>query len=33
MDIEFVLAKQDPEGLASNGIVRVKGSKERMDRQ
>lgn len=27
MDIEFVLAKQDPEGLASDGIVRVKGSK------
>lgn len=26
-DIEFVLAKQDPEGLATNGIVRVKGSK------
>ncbi len=27
MDIEFVLARQDPEGLASDGIVRVKGSK------
>lgn len=26
-DIEFVLAKQDPEGLATNGIVRVQGSK------
>lgn len=27
MDIEFVLAKRDPEGLATNGIVRVKGAK------
>jgi hypothetical protein len=27
MDVEFVLAKQDPEGLASSGIVRVQGSK------
>ncbi len=27
MDIQFVLAKQDPEGLATNGIVRVKGTK------
>jgi hypothetical protein len=27
MNIEFVLAKQDPEGLATDGIVRVKGSK------
>jgi hypothetical protein len=27
MDIEFVLAKQDPEGLATNGIVRVHGSR------
>ncbi|MBL0743767.1 T9SS-dependent choice-of-anchor J family protein [Chryseolinea lacunae] len=27
LDIEFVLARQDPEGLATNGIVRVKGSK------
>ncbi len=27
MDIEFVLARQDPEGLATNGIVRVKGTK------
>ncbi len=26
-DIEFVLAKQDPEGLATNGIVRVQGPK------
>ena len=26
-DIEFILAKQDPEGLATNGIVRIKGSK------
>ncbi|MEO5979178.1 MAG: choice-of-anchor J domain-containing protein [Chryseolinea sp.] len=26
-DVEFVLAMQDPEGLASSGIVRVKGSK------
>jgi Pregnancy-associated plasma protein-A len=26
-DIQFVLAKQDPDGLASNGIVRVKGPK------
>ncbi len=25
-DIEFVLAKQDPEGLTTNGIVRVQGS-------
>lgn len=27
LDIEFVLAKQDPEGLATNGIVRVQGTK------
>lgn len=27
MQIEFVLAKQDPEGLATNGIVRVQGTK------
>jgi hypothetical protein len=27
MGIEFVLARQDPEGLATNGIVRVKGDK------
>jgi hypothetical protein len=27
MDITFVLAKQDPEGLGTNGIVRVQGSK------
>lgn len=27
MDIEFVLAKQTPEGQATNGIVRAKGSK------
>jgi hypothetical protein len=26
MDIEFVLAKSDPEGLATDGIVRVQGS-------
>lgn len=26
-NVEFVLAKQDPEGLATNGIVRVKGTK------
>lgn len=26
-DIQFVLAKQDPNGIATNGIVRVKGSK------
>ena len=26
-DVEFVLAKQSPEGLVSDGIVRVKGSK------
>ena len=26
-DVEFVLAKQDPEGLATTGILRVKGSK------
>ncbi|MFN7493683.1 MAG: choice-of-anchor J domain-containing protein [Cyclobacteriaceae bacterium] len=26
-DVEFVLAKQDPDGLPTNGIVRVKGSK------
>jgi hypothetical protein len=26
MDVEFVLAKQDPDGLPSNGIVRVLGS-------
>lgn len=25
-DVEFVLAKQDPEGLATNGIVRVQGT-------
>jgi hypothetical protein len=27
IDIEFVLAKQDPEGLPTDGIVRVQGSK------
>lgn len=27
IDLEFVMAKQDPEGLATNGIVRVAGSK------
>src|SRR5690606_26343498 len=27
LDIEFVMAKQDPEGLATNGIVRVQGTK------
>jgi Pregnancy-associated plasma protein-A/CARDB len=27
IDITFVLAKQDPEGLATNGITRTKGSK------
>ncbi|MFZ6013617.1 MAG: zinc metalloprotease, partial [Bacteroidota bacterium] len=27
MDIEFVLAKRDPEGQATNGIVRVQGTK------
>lgn len=27
LDIEFVLAKQNPEGLATNGIVRVQGTK------
>lgn len=27
IDIEFVLAKQDPDGLPTNGIVRVRGSK------
>jgi hypothetical protein len=27
MDIEFVLAKSDPNGLCTNGIVRVQGSK------
>lgn len=27
MDIEFVLAKQDPEGLATDGIVRVNGGR------
>ncbi len=26
-EVEFVLAKQDPEGLPTNGIVRVKGSR------
>jgi len=26
-DVEFILAKQDPEGLATTGIVRVQGSK------
>jgi len=26
-DVEFVLAKQNPEGLATNGIVRVQGTK------
>jgi hypothetical protein len=26
-DVEFILAKQDPEGLATSGIVRVQGSK------
>lgn len=28
LDIEFVLAKQDPEGFATNGIVRVQGTKQ-----
>ncbi len=27
IDIEFVLAKRDPEGLATNGIARVQGTK------
>ncbi len=27
IDLEFVLAKQDPEGLPTNGIVRVQGTK------
>lgn len=27
LDIQFVLAKTDPQGLATNGIVRVQGSK------
>jgi hypothetical protein len=27
LDIEFVLAKQDPDGLATNGIVRVNGGR------
>ncbi len=27
IDLEFVLAKQDPDGLPTNGIVRVRGSK------
>lgn len=27
LDVEFVLAKQDPEGLATTGIVRVQGTK------
>ncbi|MFZ1807873.1 MAG: M43 family zinc metalloprotease, partial [Cyclobacteriaceae bacterium] len=27
LDIEFVLAKQDPEGLATNGIIRTQGTK------
>jgi hypothetical protein len=27
IDLEFVLAKQDPEGLPTNGIVRVRGTK------
>ena len=27
IDIQFVLARQDPEGLATNGIVRNRGSK------
>lgn len=27
LDIEFVLAKQDPEGLATNGILRTQGTK------
>jgi hypothetical protein len=27
LDVEFVLAKQDPEGLPTNGIVRVNGGK------
>ncbi len=26
LDVEFVLAKQDPEGFATNGIVRVQGT-------
>src|SRR5688572_8670220 len=27
VDVEFVMAMQDPEGLPTNGIVRVRGSK------
>lgn len=27
MDIQFILAKQDPNGLSTTGIVRIKGSK------
>lgn len=27
LDIEFILAKQDPEGLATNGIIRVNGGR------
>ncbi len=32
MDIEFVLAKSDPNGLCTNGIVRVQGSKSSWSR-
>jgi hypothetical protein len=28
VDVEFVLAKQDPDGFATNGIVRVQGSQD-----
>ena len=28
LDLEFVLAKQDPEGFATNGIVRVQGPQQ-----
>lgn len=32
MDLEFVLAKSDPNGLCTNGIVRVQGSKSSWSR-
>lgn len=32
VEIEFVLARRNPEGLATNGIVRVQGAKTQWDR-
>ena len=31
INLEFVLAKQSPDGMVTNGIQRVKGTKKSMD--